>query len=136
MHHQLPYMVQRASNGVIIITTKKAAGDKLKVDFSTTNSLQAKTKLADMLSIGEFRNVVENEGSADQKALLGNTNTDWNDEIYQLAFGTDNNLSLSGAIKKKLPYRVSLGYYNQDGIVKTDNVRTYHRKYLSVAFVL
>jgi len=110
----------RASNGVIIITTKKSTGNKLKVNFSSTNSLQAKTKLADMLSISEFRDVVESRGSADQIALLGNYNTDWNDEIYRLAFGTDNNLSLSGALKK-VPYRVSIGYYNQDGIVNTDN---------------
>ncbi|HEX3009247.1 MAG TPA: TonB-dependent receptor [Bacteroidales bacterium] len=112
----------RASNGVIIITTKKAsANNQMKISFSSTNSLQTKTKLADMLSVSEFRNVVEKEGTAAHKALLGDTETDWNDEIYQMAYGTDNNLSLSGKIKKKLPYRVSVGYYNQDGIVKTDN---------------
>jgi iron complex outermembrane receptor protein len=111
----------RASNGVIIITTKKASENKLKVNFSSTNSLQAKTRLADMLSTSEFRNVVETQGSADQKALLGNYDTNWNDEIYQIAFGTDNSLSLAGSIKKKLPYRVSVGYSNQDGILKTDN---------------
>ena len=111
----------RASNGVIIITTKKSAGKKLKLSFSTTNSLQVKTKLPDMLSVGEFRDVVNNQGTADQKALLGNSDTNWNDEIYKVAFGTDDNISLSGAIKK-LPFRVSLGYYNQDGILKTDNV--------------
>jgi iron complex outermembrane receptor protein len=73
-----------------------------------------------MLSTDEFRKVVETKGSSDQKKLLGTENTNWNDEIYQLAFGTDNSLSVSGAIKK-LPYRVSLGYYNQNGILKTDN---------------
>ncbi len=110
----------RGSNGVILITTKKAAGDKLHVTFSSTNSLQVKTRLADMLSASEFRSVVENEGTADQIALLGDEETDWNKEIYQLAFGTDNSLSLSGTFKK-LPYRVSVGYYNQDGILQTDN---------------
>jgi iron complex outermembrane receptor protein len=110
----------RASNGVIIITTKKGSGDQMKISFSSTNSLQTKTKLADMLSTEEFINVVQNEGSANQKALLGNTITDWNEKIYQLAFGTDNNLSISGAVKK-IPYRVSVGYYNQNGILKTDN---------------
>lgn len=115
----------RASNGVIIITTKKGAGGKFSIDFSTTNSLQVKTKLADMLSTEEFRHVVEQEGNAGQVALLGNTNTNWNDEVYKLAFGTDNNLSISGSLKKKLPYRLSLGYYNQDGIVRTDNVERF-----------
>jgi len=113
----------RASNGVVIITTKKATGDQLRIDFSTTNSIQVETKLADMLSIGEFREVVQNDGSAGQIALLGSTSTDWNDEIYKTAFGTDNNLSIAGSVRKKLPYRVSLGYYNQDGIIDTDNAK-------------
>lgn len=115
----------RASNGVIIITTKKASGGKFSVDFSTTNSVQMKTKLADMLSIEEFRNVVEQEGSAGQIALLGSNNTDWNNEVYTTAFGTDNNLSVAGSLKKVLPFRLSLGYYNQDGIVRTDNVERF-----------
>ena len=110
----------RASNGVIIITTKKASGNKFNVSFSTTNSLQVKTRLANMLSTDQFRSVVQTNGSADQIALLGNTSTNWNNEVYKMAFGTDNNLSFSGAVKE-FPYRVSLGYYNQDGIVRTDN---------------
>lgn len=110
----------RASNGVILITTKKGASDKMRISFSTTNSVQVKTKLADMLSTNQLRDVVEREGSATQKALLGSEDINWNDEIYQIALGTDNNFSLSGNLKK-IPYRVSLGYYNQDGILKTDN---------------
>lgn len=111
----------RASNGVIIITTKKGSTDRMKVRFTTTNSIQTRTKLNDMLSREEFINVVNTQGSDAQKALLGNANTDWNDKIYHNAFGTDNNLSLSGRLAKNFPIRVSLGYYNQDGLVKTDN---------------
>lgn len=111
----------RASNGVIIITTKKGSTDRMKVSFTTTNSIQTRTKLTDMLSREEFINVVNTQGSDAQKALLGNANTDWNDKIYHNAFGTDNNLSLSGRLAKNFPIRVSLGYYNQDGLVKTDN---------------
>ncbi|OKZ12266.1 MAG: SusC/RagA family protein [Bacteroides oleiciplenus] len=111
----------RASNGVIIITTKKGSTDRMKVSFATTNSIQTRTKLNDMLSREEFINVVNTQGSDAQKALLGNANTDWNDKIYHNAFGTDNNLSLSGRLAKNFPIRVSLGYYNQDGLVKTDN---------------
>lgn len=110
----------RASNGVIIITTKKGADSKLKISFNTTNSLQVRTQTADMLSRGEFIDVVSSNGTDAQKALLGTANTDWNDEIYNVAFGTDNNLSFSGKLKN-IPYRVSLGYYNQDGILRTDN---------------
>lgn len=111
----------RASNGVIIITTKKGSTDRMKVSFTTTNSIQTRTKLNDMLSREEFINVVNTQGSDAQKALLGDANTDWNDKIYHNAFGTDNNLSLSGRLAKNFPIRVSLGYYNQDGLVKTDN---------------
>ena len=111
----------RASNGVIIITTKKGSTDRMKVSFTTTNSIQTRTKLNDMLSREEFINVVNTQGSDAQKALLGNANTDWNDKIYHNAFGTDNNLSLSGRLAKNFPIRVSLGYYTQDGLVKTDN---------------
>lgn len=110
----------RASNGVIIITTKKGADSKLKISFNTTNSLQVRTQTADMLSRGEFINIVNSNGTDAPKALLGTANTDWNDEIYNVAFGTDNNLSFSGKLKN-IPYRVSLGYYNQDGILRTDN---------------
>ncbi len=110
----------RGSNGVVIITTKKASGSEFSVSFSSANSLQVKTKLADMLTPDEFRSVVTEQGSDDQRALLGNVITNWNDEVYQLAFGTDNNLSFSGALAD-IPYRVSLGYYNQDGIVRSDN---------------
>ncbi len=111
----------RASNGVIIITTKKGNSEKLKISFSTTHSIQTRTKMADMLSYDEFVNVVNTQGSAAQQALLGSANTDWNDQIYHTAYGTDNNLSLSGQIAPNWPLRVSVGYYNQDGLLKTDN---------------
>ncbi|MCD8207639.1 MAG: TonB-dependent receptor [Bacteroidales bacterium] len=110
----------RASNGVIIITTKKGSNDRLKVQFTSTNSLQTPTRLADMLSYDEFVNVVRTQGSASQIALLGNAHTNWNDEIYHTAFGTDDNLSVSGRIAKNFPIRASIGYYNQKGVLKTD----------------
>ncbi|WP_280647679.1 MULTISPECIES: TonB-dependent receptor [unclassified Dysgonomonas] len=111
----------RASNGVLIITTKKGSSDRMKVTFTTTNSVQTRTKLTDMLSRDEFINVVNSQGSDAQKALLGNSATNWNDEVFQSAFGTDNNLSVSGHLAKNFPVRVSLGYYNQDGLLMTDN---------------
>ena len=112
----------RASNGVIIITTKKGQQGAVKVNFNTTNSLQTRAQMVDMLSLDEFVNVINQYGSANQKSLLGTANTDWNDEVYRTAFGTDNNLSVSGSIDKWLPFRVSVGYYNQSGLVRKDNV--------------
>ena len=116
----------RASNGVVIITTKKGRGDKLDISFNTTLSLQNKTRTAEMLSPEQFVQVATGAGYA---TLLGDwqTNgfTDWNDQIYQTAFGTDNNLSVAGRFTRNFPFRVSVGYYNQDGIVKTDNATRY-----------
>lgn len=110
----------RASNGVIIITTKKGSNDRMKVSLSTTNSIQTRTKLADMLSHDEFVDVINSRGTDAQRALLGTSNTDWNDQIYQNAFGTDNNVSIAGRLAKNFPIRVSIGYYNQRGLLKTD----------------
>ena len=116
----------RASNGVVIITTKKGRSDKLDIAFNTTLSLQNKTKTAEMLAPEQFVQLATDQGYAH---LLGDwqTNgfTDWNDYIYQTAFGTDNNLSVAGQFTKNFPFRVSLGYYNQDGIVRTDNATRY-----------
>jgi iron complex outermembrane receptor protein len=115
----------RASNGVLLITTKKGSGERLKMNFTTTNSIQTRTKSADMLSESQFRDVIEGQGSALQKSLIGNVSTHWNDEIFQSAFGTDNNLSLSGHIVKQLPFRASFGAYQQNGILKTDRADRY-----------
>lgn len=114
----------RASNGVIIITTKKGKGGGLRVNFSSVNSLSTVVKKVEVLSADQFRAVVNEKGTAAQKAMLGTANTDWQDVIYRNAFATDNNISISGGLKK-FPYRVSFGYKNQDGILKTDNLQRY-----------
>ena len=110
----------RASNGVIIITTKKGTDSKRpKISFSTTNSLQTRTKTADMISRDEMYSLVNTYGTDRQKSLLNDhVNTDWNDEIFRTAFGTDNNLGISGKLSNYLPYRLSFGYSNQNGILK------------------
>lgn len=115
----------RASNGVIIITTKKGTGSGVKVSFSTTNSVQTRTKMVDMLSRDEFINVINSRGTDAQRALLGDYNTDWNKEVYHAAFGTDNNLSVAGRVAPNWPIRVSLGYYNQNGIVRNDQAERF-----------
>ncbi len=112
----------RASNGVIIITTKKGQQGGLKINFNTTNSVQTRAQMVKMLGYDDFVNAIKTYGTDNQKSLLGDANTDWNDQVYRTAFGTDNNLSLSGSIGKVLPFRASVGYYNQSGLVRKDNV--------------
>lgn len=120
----------RASNGVLIITTKKGLSGDLKVGFSTVNSITTLSQQVEVLSADQLRDVVNQYGLEVQKAQLGNFNTNWQDQIYQDGFATDNNLSFSGGIKK-LPYRLSLGYQHQTGVLRSDKLEK-----ASLAFVL
>jgi len=112
----------RASNGVILVTTKRGSAGKLKVNFSTLASVSTKMKNTPVLNAAEFRDFINANASAAYAAKLGNADTNWQDLIYQTAWGTDNNVALSGGIKG-LPYRLSLGYNEQNGIVKTNSFR-------------
>ena len=110
----------RASNGVIIITTKKGRqGSKPKVTYNGYLSFGKVSKKYDVMTGDEFRNYVKNvlgqEGNG-----LGTANTDWQDQIYRTAISTDHQISITGATKN-MPYRVSLGYTDEQGIVKTSS---------------
>ena len=112
----------RASNGVIIITTKKGSLKETQVDFSSSTRVTSIIEQAPVLSADQYRslvNTLETNGTP-PKTPPGTANTNWQDEIYQVALASENNLSLSGAIKS-LPYRVSVGYLNQDGVLRTGN---------------
>lgn len=116
----------RASNGVIIITTKKGSGDGVHVSFQTTNSVSHHGRTAPVLSNSQFREVINTFGTPEQVALLGHgTDTDWIDEVFQNAFGTDNSLSISGRAASWLPFRVGLGAMYQEGILITDRSNRY-----------
>lgn len=113
----------RAAGGVILITTKKGkVGDKLKVGYSGNVNFGSRVNSVDVLSADEFRTTLMNHYPEDHPAreLLGDQSTNWQDEIYQTAVGHDHNLYLSGSLSD-LPYRVSLGFTDKDGILKTDN---------------
>jgi TonB-linked SusC/RagA family outer membrane protein len=112
----------RASNGVIIITTKKGKSDKVHINASTINSVSNIIKEVPNLNTDQFKTLVNTQGTAAQKGLLGSANTNWQDQIYRQAYSTDNSISLSGGIKA-LPYRLSFGYLDQDGILKTSNLK-------------
>lgn len=114
----------RASNGVLIITTKKGLKGKMKYNFNTQLSAGMVGKTVKVLSGDEVRAIINADGNNAFKALLGTANTDWQKEIYQTALGWDNNVSASGAIKN-IPFRASLGFLTQDGILKTDNFKRF-----------
>ena len=117
----------RGSNGVIIITTKKGrAGTAPKVSYNGNVSISTRKKSLDVMNGDEFRSFVkEYYGDAsDAVKLLGNANTDWQKEIYRTAVSTDHNITVSGGLKN-MPYRVSFGYTNEQGILKTSNFERY-----------
>ncbi len=119
----------RASNGVILITTKKGSvGGAMKVDYNGLVSVNTVPAYMDVLSGDEFRTLSLDLATRSQVGLsmgaltrLGSSNTDWQKEIFRNAITHDHNLSLTGGMKKT-PYRVSLGYTDQDGILKTTNM--------------
>jgi iron complex outermembrane receptor protein len=112
----------RASNGVILITTKKGKSGKPTYSFSSQMSVASIAKKVDVLSADQIRSIVNTKGLSANQAILGSSNTDWQNQIYQTALSQDNNLSVSGSLKK-LPYRISVGFLNQDGILKTGNLQ-------------
>jgi TonB-dependent starch-binding outer membrane protein SusC len=118
----------RASNGVIIITTKKGTQDKMQIFYNGTVSVSKGMKFLDVMTGDEVRETatrLEAEGFSglSPAALnrLGDANTDWQKEVYQTAVSSDNNLGISGAIKN-FPYRVSLGHTTQEGILKNTDM--------------
>ena len=112
----------RASNGVIIVTTKKGhKGEASQINFSTIVSSASVINYVPTLSGDEFRAVVNKVGNATQKSLLGAANTNWQSLIYRNAISHDENLSFSGAFGD-VPYRISLGYLNQNGVLLNSNM--------------
>ena len=123
----------RASGGVIIITTKKGQlGKKIQIGYNANVSVGQTSNRVDVLTADEFRSIVNtryantdpNMAAHPALGLLGTANTDWQDEIYQSAWGQDHHLNVSGGIGR-VPYRVSVGYTKKDGVLKTDNFSRY-----------
>ncbi|WP_394337209.1 SusC/RagA family TonB-linked outer membrane protein [Dysgonomonas alginatilytica] len=121
----------RASNGVIIITTKKGGlggSSKPQINYSSNFSISKIPEYYEVLSAEEYRNVYSNgtiklpEG---ESFTLGTASTDWQKEIYRAAFGTEHNLSVGGTTKQ-VPYRVSIGYLSQDGVLHANNYKRFN----------
>lgn len=110
----------RAANGVIMITTKKGKmNQEMQVAVNSSISLSQVSDYVDLLSADQYRALVNQTGNANQKALLGNANTNWQKEIYQIAPTTNTTIGISGSLKS-IPYRLSVGHTYADGTLKTD----------------
>ena len=109
----------RASNGVIIITTKKGAKGAPQVTFTANAYINTPRKLLNMMSADQFRNFIISEYGAesDQAGALGNYNTDWQKAATRTTFSSDYSLSIGGTAGI-LPYRVGISYSNNNGILE------------------
>ena len=115
----------RASNGVIIITTKKGkSGQAPRVSYSGSVSVATTQKRYDVLTGDEFRDYAHQLWGDDLPAELGDANTDWQDQVFRTAVSTEHNVSINGGFKN-LPYRVSLGFNKNNGIVKTSDFQRF-----------
>lgn len=129
----------RGSNGVIIITTKKGRKNQApQLSYNGTISFSSVAKKLDVMNASEYVNFIKNqygEGSSAYNGLgwkefnedgtpnvaAGTYDTDWQDEIFRVGVSQDHNLSLTGGLGNEnwsMPYRVSLGYTNQKGILE------------------
>lgn len=115
----------RASNGVIVITTKKGKSGSSRVNFSASTAWSSIAKKIDVFGSDEFRNQVVAVGGA-LEDFGGNTN--WQDELTQVGVSQDYNLSMSGANTEQFSYFASLGYQAQEGILKNSDLKRYSGK--------
>ena len=115
----------RASNGVILITTKEGKkGQDLRFQLGSKMSISEVKEYIDVLNADEFRALVNERAkvsSAVNPALMGNASTNWQDEIFQTAISHEHNLGISGALDN-IPFRASLGYTDQFGILRTSSM--------------
>ena len=115
----------RASKGVIIITTKRGKGGRPQVSYSGSVSVQTNSKRIPTMTPEEFREYVAvtfpsgTETGNYVEGLLGDVNTDWQDLIFRTAISHDHNVSLSGNVKERMPYRASIGWTSQQGTLQT-----------------
>src|SRR5574344_1806027 len=126
----------RASNGVIVITTKKGSSGKPSVNIDMTGSVSWVGKKVDVLNASELKaflgTYLSNNPSIDAtkaQAALGTSDTNWQDQIYRTALSEEVNASVSGGVNGKgttfsgMPYRLSVGYLNDNGTLKTSNMK-------------
>ncbi len=115
----------RASNGVIIITTKKGTGNQVKLSYNGSVSVETNSARLNVMTPTAFRNYMDEHyaaGSSDRadimRSRIGDVDTDWQKLIFRTALSNDHNFSVYGNVNDRLPYRVSAGYTNQRGTLK------------------
>ena len=121
----------RGSNGVIIITTKRGRRNQSpQISYNGTLSVSTVAKKLDVMNASEYREFIKDYygANSDAYAGLGNADTNWQDEIYHAGVSYDHNVSVSGGVgnqKWAMPYRVSVGYTHQEGVLVDSNFKRF-----------
>jgi len=123
----------RGSNGVVIITTKKGAAGKLKISYNTYFGVQKVANSLDLLSGQQYKDVLnaiidDGGGVPSERVVNDPVNVDWQQELYQTANVQSHDLSFSGG-KDNTKFYASLGYFNQEGVVKNSSVKRYTARF-------
>lgn len=114
----------RASNGVILITTKKGVGNRTKVSYNGSFSVSRNIRPVPVMSAAELRGLYGSLYPADTvegsevAALLKDADTYWQGLIFRTAFATEHNVSVYGNVRSRMPYRASISYTGQQGTLK------------------
>ncbi|MCR1026253.1 SusC/RagA family TonB-linked outer membrane protein [Cellulophaga baltica] len=139
----------RASNGVIIIATKKGTSGEVKFNFTSDVSVSNVASTIDVMDSDQYVNFISTYHpsftnllgvddpnttvtdnpltAAIEGRIIGDTN--WQDEIFRTAISTNTNFSARANLGGKIPFRGSIGYTNTGGVVKTND---YERVTLSL----
>ena len=123
----------RGSNGVVLITTKKGAGGKLKIGYNTYYGTQKASNKLDLLTGEQYRDVLNaiidaGGGVPSERVVNTPVNTDWQEQLYKTAAVQSHDLSFSGG-KDNTTFYASLGYFNQDGVLKNSYVKRYNARF-------
>lgn len=107
----------RASNGVILVTTKQGnKNEKMKVSYTGSFSINQNPSKIDMMSAEEFKNTLKKQYGNYTDKYIGEYDTDWQDLVLKLAYSTEHNVSVSGGLKN-MPYRASIGFNRSEGTI-------------------
>lgn len=112
----------RASNGVILITTKKGADGGIKVDYTGSVSVSTPASYIDMMDASQYRETLLKR-YPQMESAMGSASTDWQKEIYTNAISTDHNVSVGGSIGKVFPFRASVGHNISNGILDKSQMK-------------
>ena len=116
----------RASNGVIIITTKKGrAGQRPTVTYNGDITISTIQKKYEVMNASEYKQALTSLGKDISSLGLGDADTDWQDEIFRTSVSTNHSLSIQGGLKD-MPYRIGLGFEDNNGILKNSWMKRFY----------